>query len=350
MRKCFSWMLLTLGVGLASGCAGTTKSLSSAMPWGGKQSTIAEGKYQAPVKMVALWSPAMYNAPGKPATRGFGGRLYFYNAKNEAVPVQGQLVVYCFDDTSKSSDHKQADRRVAFTPEQFSGHFSPTELGASYSVWVPWDAIGNSQAEISLVPIFTAATGQVIVGQQSLGLLPGPETPVQEKRVEQQVLSAKTTHDGDVTRVGFDEEITAAGIRQSRIKSMSITLPQNLAERVAASRNQEPRILPQLPERGEGNPLPQPANSTSPDKTMDASGEGGTENLSPNPHRSPLTQGEGAGAKEYSTENSALPRQPGPLAHSERSRPRAPVMQSPRPIAGPVPMQPPLSERPSSHP
>ena len=243
MRKCCV-MILVLGAGLASGCAGTTKNLSSAMPWGGKPSTIAEGKYQAPVKMVALWSPAMYNAPGKPATRGFGGRLYFYNAKNEAVPVQGQLVVYCFDDTNKTNDHKQADRRVAFTPEQFSGHFSPTELGASYSVWVPWDAIGNSQAEISLVPIFTAATGQVVVGQQSMGLLPGPETSAQEKSVENQILMAKTTQDGEVTRVGFNEEITAAGIRQSRIQSMSITLPQSLAERVAASRNQELRIVP----------------------------------------------------------------------------------------------------------
>ena len=168
MRKCLSLMLLAVGACLASGCAGLTKNWSQAMPWAEKPPTISESKYQAPVKMVALWSPAMYNAAGKKPTRGFGGRLYFYNAKNETISVQGQLVVYCFDDTNKTNDHKQADRRIAFTPEQFSGHFSATELGASYSVWVPWDAIGNPQAEISLVPIFTAATGQVVVGSQSL--------------------------------------------------------------------------------------------------------------------------------------------------------------------------------------
>ena len=321
--------LLVLGVcvSLASGCAGTAKSWTAAMPWTAeKPSQISEGKYQAPVKMVALWSPAMLSPPGKPATRGFGGRLYFYNAKNEAVPVQGQLVVYCFDDTNKTSDHKQADRRVAFTPEQFSGHFSPTELGASYSVWVPWDAVGNPQTEISMVPIFTAATGQVVVGQQSLGLLPGPESPVQEKRLDEQVLTVKATQEGDVQRVGFEEETTASGVRQSRIKSMSITLPQSLAERVAASRNQE---LPQLP--------PPAGQEVSP-ATL--------------PGKVPYF-GVTEGAREHSTENPALPRQAqhsGPLTHSERSQPRAPALQPPRPVRGPAPMQPPPSERPSSRP
>jgi hypothetical protein len=333
MRKYSLLILLGIGVSLASGCAGMAKNLASAMPWGEKPPAISEGKYQAPAKMVALWSPAMYNTPGKPATRGFGGRLYFYNAKNETVPVQGQLVVYCFDDTHKTSDHKQADRRVAFTPEQFSGHFSPTELGASYSVWVPWDAVGNPQAEVSLMPIFTAATGQVVVGQQSLGLLPGPESPLQEKRVEEQVLSAKKTQDGDITRVGFDEEMTPSGLHQSRLKTMSIALPQSLAERVAASRNQEVRILPQPEAHGDLNPPPQAMNSALPG----TAGENDAERLTGDPYP------RGEGVREQ-------PRRLGLLTHSERSQPRAPVMQHPRPTLGPARMQPPLSERPSSHP
>jgi hypothetical protein len=331
MRKHFALLLLAISVGLASGCAGMTKNWSQAMPWGEKPSQIVESKYQAPVKLVALWSPAMYNAPGKKPTRGFGGRFYFYNAKNETVPVQGQLVVYCFDDTNKTSDHKQADRRVAFTPEQFSGHFSATELGASYSVWVPWDAVGNPQAEVSLVPIFTAATGQVIVGQQSLGLLPGPETPIQEKRVEERVLSARMTQDGEVTRVGFDEEINPNGIRRSSIQSMSITLPQSLAERVAASRNQEVQVLPE-PKIQPPTMLPQSPPDANPQP------QSGLEN---------------SAIRESTLERTAHPssrRAPEPSAHSLRSRLRAPALQPPRPIAGPVPMEPPLSGRPLSPP
>lgn len=128
MKRHFALLLLLGIVGLTSGCAGMPKGWAATMPWAEKPSQISESKYQSPVKMVAIWSPAMYNAAGKTPTRGFGGRLYFYNSKNETIPVQGQLVVYCFDDTKKSNDHKQADRRVAFTPEQFSSHFSPTEL------------------------------------------------------------------------------------------------------------------------------------------------------------------------------------------------------------------------------
>ena len=330
-------LLLMLGffcVCLAGGCAGKAKTWNAAMPWGEKPSQIAVGKYPAPVKMVALWSPAMLNTPGKQATRGFGGRLYFYNAKNEPVPVQGQLVVYCFDDTNKTSDHTQADRRVGFTPEQFSGHFSPTELGASYSIWVPWDAIGNPQTEISLVPIFTAATGQVVVGQQSLGLLPGPETPLQEKRVEEQVLSAKARQEGNIARVGFDEDISA-GRGQSRIRTTSITLPQGLAERVAASRNLEPQRLPQEA----GRDAQSAVENTSRPTNAQAPPQGTTEAMS--------------GFRGYSTENSPPPRQaqkPGRLTHSERSRPQVPALQPPRPLPGPAPTQPPPSEWPSSLP
>src|SRR5436190_21582839 len=103
MKRYSMLLFLSLVMVWAGGCAGMTKNLSQAMPWGEKTPKIDEGKYQAPVKMAVLWSPAMYTAAGKKPTRGFGGRVYFYNAKNETIPVQGQLVVYCFDDTRKNN-------------------------------------------------------------------------------------------------------------------------------------------------------------------------------------------------------------------------------------------------------
>lgn len=321
MKRLFTSFLLAALWSLMSGCAGMPKSWSQAMPWGEKAPKISESKYQAPVKLAVLWSPAMYTPPGQKPTRGFGGRLYFYNAKNETIPVEGQLVVYCYDDSNKENDHKQADRRVAYTPEQFSGHFSPTELGASYSIWVPWDAVGNPQAEISLVPIFTAVSGQAVVGAQSLTLLPGPETPIPEKQIEEKVLSAKVSQEGDVTRVGFDEDISATGFGPSRIKSLSITLPQSLAERVAASRNQEPGRLSDLDPRL--IPVPQIPNTSPP---------------AVNHSR---TESDEYPVKASSLEETVNPTEtnPGLLTHSERIRPRAPVMQPPRPTLGPVPMQ-----------
>ena len=121
----------------------------------------------------------MYTQPGQPPTRGFGGRLYFYNAKDKTVPVEGQLVVYAYDDSADGTPAKSPSRKFGFTPEQFTQHYSPTELGASDSVWIPWDELGGVRKSITLLPVFTSSSGQVVMGEQSINVLPGkaPENP-----------------------------------------------------------------------------------------------------------------------------------------------------------------------------
>src|SRR4051812_47673272 len=65
------WSLVIL---FLSGC--TSLDLSSKLPWSNPEKKIKEEKYQRPVRMVAIWSPTTISAPGKPSTRGLGGRLY----------------------------------------------------------------------------------------------------------------------------------------------------------------------------------------------------------------------------------------------------------------------------------
>src|SRR5262245_59806108 len=175
---------LTVLLFLVGDCKSPLPDLTGKLPWMGDNKD-KDSLYQQPVKMVVIWSPAMYTQPGQVPTRGFGGRIYFYNSKEEAVSVDGGLVVYAFDDTSKQDHSQVPNRRFAFTSEQFKKHFSPTQLGASYSIWVPWDAVGGPQADISLLPIFTGAKGGVLTGQQSRNMLPGPETPNPRSNVEQ---------------------------------------------------------------------------------------------------------------------------------------------------------------------
>jgi len=158
--------------------------------WMGEQPPkVVESSYAKPVRLAAMWSPAVLNTAGKKPTRGFGGRIYFYDADNKAVPVEGQLVVYGYNDSNsplngRPADSKSPDRKYAFTPEQFTQHFSATDLGASYSVWIPWDEVGGPQLDISLVPIFTATSGQLVVGQPSRNLLPGPTTENNPTKIE----------------------------------------------------------------------------------------------------------------------------------------------------------------------
>jgi hypothetical protein len=159
----------------------TPTSTSSWNPFA--TSKLQESKYAVPARMAIMWSPAVFNQAGQAATRGFGGRVYFYDAKNKPIAVEGQMVVYAYHNNKPNPDSKVPDRKYAFTPEQFTQHYAPSELGASYSIWIPWDAAGQPQAEISLVPIFTSTSGALVMGQPSRNLLPGPTTPEQKSYV-----------------------------------------------------------------------------------------------------------------------------------------------------------------------
>ena len=45
--------------------------------------------------------------------------------------------------------------------------------GASYSIWIPWDAIGGEQKRISLVTSFKSTSGKPIQGIPATMMLPG---------------------------------------------------------------------------------------------------------------------------------------------------------------------------------
>jgi hypothetical protein len=227
--------------------------------FGDEKPKLIESDYGTPVRLAVIWTPAVLNTPGQPPTRGFGGRLYFYDAKNQPIAVEGQLVVYAYDDSQQDSPPRSMagpmasrapDRKYAFTPEQFTTHFSPTDLGASYSVWVPWDAVGQPQADISLVPIFTATSGQLVVGQASKNLLPGPKTAETRPRLERFALpppqiNRVVPEDASPPQFGVQQ----ASFEQSPaspsaatpssdvagVETLSINLPGSLAERLASA-------------------------------------------------------------------------------------------------------------------
>jgi len=244
--------------------------------WMGGEPKVAESQFARPTRLAVIWSPAVLNTPGQTPTRGFGGRLYFYDAANNAVPVEGQLVVYAYDDSKRNGDGKTPDRKYAFTPEQFTEHYSPTELGASYSVWVPWDQVGCDQAEISLVPVFTASSGQLVVGQQSRNLLPGPQT---ESSVGEVQRFTSPTGLGAVQQASYQQDVRqmtttfspSAGLQElPRVQSpgvqeMSISLPGTLADRLAqAGPQQGPRRHHMLSAAATGQPPMQPTVTASP--------------------------------------------------------------------------------------
>lgn len=330
---------------------------------GEEKPTIEESKYPKPTRLAVIWTPAILNHPGKKPTRGFGGRIYFYDAANKAVPVEGQLVVYAYNDSKVGGDGKTPDRRYAFTPEQFTTHFSPTELGASYSVWIPWDEAGNPQLNISLVSVFTATSGQLVVGQPSQNLLPGPNAPESGPMINNLIAPSagpQPAYPGQqptialppvtaglpaanqmVQQAAFQQAalapqgiaLTGSGAQSlgsvasqvptTGVETMSIHLPGTMASRLAAAGPQMRQAYVRMPAAGFGRPGTIPTAAAPPAAQAVA-------NQAP---ASAPTAVSGAIPRPWSPQ---APR----LSHSLRPRLAAPASPGLPPTAGQLPMQP----------
>lgn len=214
---------------------------NAALPWPPQK----EREYGTPQRIIAVWADTVFQQPGKPPTRGFGGRIYFYDGDRKGIPVDGKLVIYAYDDTSPENSYDKPTRKYAFTAEQLTRYYSESDLGASYNIWVPWDEVGGVERQISLLPVFVDNSGQVVRGNFSKNRLPGRRMPSEEERrgfyvarknarpqanqSEQMVRraeyrQARRPHAGN----GINED-------ESGLKTTTIRIPQSLAERMAAS-------------------------------------------------------------------------------------------------------------------
>ncbi|WP_068137958.1 hypothetical protein [Roseimaritima ulvae] len=163
---------LTLATSLGlSGCAAIKgeKSLKESLPFISKKEKEPE-PYPNPAKMAVTWTPDVILRTGSTPTRGFGGRVFFYDEKSRPVPVEGELAVQAI----RTAEGQEPElKRYAFTPEQFTKHYSQSDLGASYSIWIPWDAAGGEETKITLVPSFKTKEGNIVQGTSSIVALPG---------------------------------------------------------------------------------------------------------------------------------------------------------------------------------
>ncbi len=139
---------------------------------------LARDKPQTPTSVVAVWTELFLEPPGSPPTRGFGGRLTFYGPQNDApVRVEGSLVVYAFEGDGDDQGDAKPLRKYAFSAEQLASHYSPSKLGPSYSVWLPWDRRKGPMRRIGLICRFQPVEGPPIVSKQALAVLHGPSKP-----------------------------------------------------------------------------------------------------------------------------------------------------------------------------
>ncbi len=142
-----------------------------------KKKSDAKVEYGQPERMAVIWTDTTASANGVADVRGFGGRIYFYDKAGNPTRVDGELSIYAFDDTT-DEQKMSADRVYKFRQEEWQGHFSETQLGPSYSIWLPWDKVGGDRKTIALMPIFKSADKSIVKSGQSINVLNGKTPPL----------------------------------------------------------------------------------------------------------------------------------------------------------------------------
>jgi len=145
-------------------------SLDSTWPFHDK----GEPREGTPVRVVGTWTDTVMTKAAEKPQRGFGGRLLFYEKdEKDPIKVDGQLIVYAFDETDRDPTDNKPTRRYVFPAEQLPLHMSKSELGASYSFWLPWDEAPGTETKVSLICRFEPKGGAVVTSEQTAHQLPG---------------------------------------------------------------------------------------------------------------------------------------------------------------------------------
>lgn len=160
-----------------------------------------EEEIKPPVRMAVIWKDGVYEEAGQNPVRGLGGRVFFYDEDNRPTTADGELIVYGYDDSKENSDSNAADRKFVFRAERFQNHYSKTDLGDSYSVWVPWDEVGGVRKTVSLIPVFKTTDGKLIKAGQTLCMLPGAPPAVVENSEPELKLKSVRSFPGMESRI-----------------------------------------------------------------------------------------------------------------------------------------------------
>ncbi len=204
-------------------------------------------EYQKPNSMAAIWSPDVLAMPGKLPTRGFGGRVYFYNELSQAIPVDGEIIVHGYLTTpgvQVEAEKVTADKTFAFTAAQLKTHFSPSELGASYSIWIPWDAAEGLRQEVTLIPTFKSVDGHLVQGEPARLYLPGrkagkDDLPSPRAQTVSYRSSSTPTNPGiELPRVSQSVRTTTINVPSSSVLSRPSPMTRNVRSYTLKSPNQ----------------------------------------------------------------------------------------------------------------
>ena len=237
---CFLAAALTASVGCSS-LKPSGNSWNPLTPF--SESTDAQSNVE-PVSMAVVWKDSVYEQPSVPSIKGFGGRFFIYDAKNNPIKTDGELIVYGYDESNPihaNGSHTGADKKFVFPSEKFQRHYSDSDLGPSYSVWIPWEETGGVRKSITLIPVFKTTSGNVLRCGHSMILLPGRKPEPENNNVAANVSGNANTNVGVIANASGNKNTNSENVvAQASFQQVPANQQNNRLVQVSANTDIQP--------------------------------------------------------------------------------------------------------------
>ncbi|MGQ0634312.1 MAG: hypothetical protein ACT4QC_06865 [Planctomycetaceae bacterium] len=158
-------LLVTTSV--LSGCATT-----NLFQWK-KDDVPKAGPKNPVVEILPLWQPGEGMWTGR-TIRGFIGQVFFFTPQGPApAEVDGEVMVYVFDDVGTPEEQAKPIHQFRFPAETWDAHKHKSKLGLAYSLFIPYTRPGHQEALCSLRMMFTPKNALPVHSQMVSVSLPG---------------------------------------------------------------------------------------------------------------------------------------------------------------------------------
>lgn len=144
---CLGWLLLT-----TLGC--------HSIPLFSRTKFIEADAKHPVMEVLCLWEPAEGRGMDNMPCRGFGGQVLFFSSGHiEPVKVEGEVRIYVFDEEGVHGDPSLPIHQFDFPAAAWNTFIRPSNLGASYQLFVPYTRKGMHEAACTMRVRFTPEGG-----------------------------------------------------------------------------------------------------------------------------------------------------------------------------------------------
>lgn len=179
-RLTFAWLGLMLL--LSSGC--------SSVPFL-SMNRFQEADDQHPVgEILCVWEAAEGRGVDNLPCRGFGGQvLLFANGYKEPVKAMGDVRIYVFDELGVDGDSSKPVHQFDFPALAWNTFLKPSNLGASYQIFIPYTRKGSHAASCTLRVRFTPEGGLPVYSRMATVELAGHSTTAHPDKRPKQIVT-----------------------------------------------------------------------------------------------------------------------------------------------------------------